>query len=334
MVGLGRASLMRRVVGPPNEPARGRGRNGRPGARGGKAAFTLVELLVTIAIIGVLAALILPAIQHVRETAHRTECSNHLKQIGLGLQMHDQTQSMLPHNGGWDGRQTIPRAGGGGAFTPSTEDFSINQTFYWGVGDPARPPRLQTGSWLYAILPFVEQQQVHDQREWTVPVPLYICPSRRAALAYEVVARDPYGAYEGGGWAWGKTDYAANAFLIRGTVSKRADRCDRLSSITDGLSSTILAGEKAIDPTVQTPTTWYWDEPFFLGGSAGTARRGIALMRDAVGNDFKGNWGAAHPGGVQFVFGDGSVHTIGYDIAWKAFTALLTPAAGDSAPSL
>ena len=301
--------------------------------RAGRHAFSVVELLVAIAIIGVLVALILPAIQHARETARRTQCMNNLKQIGLAFQTHEQAHGVVPHNGGWDGRQTI-RSDGGSDFTPSTEDFSLGQAFHWGVGDPVRPPRQQTGSWLYAILPFIEQQQVHADRSWTVPVATHICPTRRSAKAYEVVAQDQYGAYDGGGWTWGKTDYAGNAFLIPGTAGSPARRCQSLSSITDGLSGTILAGEKAIDPQVQTETTWYWDEPFFLGGSAGTARRGIALMRDAVGNDYKGNWGSAHPGGAQFVFGDGSVHIVSYDLPWKAFTALLTPAAGETAPSL
>jgi len=293
----------------------------------------VVELLVAIAIIGVLVAMILPAIQHARETARRTQCMNHLKQIGLGLQTHNDLHGALPHNGGWDGHQAITRSGGG-QFTPSTEDFSAGNTFYWGVGDPARPPRAQTGSWLFAILPFAEQQQIHQERSWMVPVATYTCPSRRLAKAYEVVARDQFGAYDGGGWTWGKSDYAGNAFLIRGTISKSADRCQSLSGVSDGLSSTILAGEKAIDPSVQIDTTWYWDEPFFLGGSGGTARRGLALLPDAIGNDYKGNWGSAHPGGAQFVFGDGSVHVVSYETSWQAFTALLTPDAGDTPPSL
>ena len=79
-----------------------------------------------------------------------------------------------------------------------------------------------------------------------------------------------------------------------------------LASITDGLSSAILAGEKAIDPTIQTGMTWYWDEPFFLGGLGSTARRGLGLVRDVPGNDYKKSWGSAHPGGVQFLFGDGA----------------------------
>jgi prepilin-type processing-associated H-X9-DG protein len=111
-------------------------------------------------------------------------------------------------------------------------------------------------------------------------------------------------------------------------------RIERLASITDGLSNTILAGEKVLDPSVQTGPSWYWDEPFFLGGSGSTARRGLGLMRDAVGNDYKTHWGAAHPGGVHFLFGDGSVRMVRYELSWMEFTALLTPSACDLPPTV
>jgi prepilin-type N-terminal cleavage/methylation domain-containing protein/prepilin-type processing-associated H-X9-DG protein len=308
-----------------------RGTRGQPRAPTGRDAMTLVELLVVIAIIGVLVALLLPAVQAAREAARRTHCANNLKQIGLALQMHDDAHGVLPNNGGWDGKQTIPSTGGS-PFTPWTEDFAAGKTFQWGVGDPARPPWEQTGSWLFSILPFVEQKNVYDARSWTVPVALYVCPSRRSAEAH-VPAGDAYGNYNGGGWAWGKSDYAGNNLLMPRLPSDPAVRWERLASMRDGLSNTILAGEKAFDPAVQTATSWYWDEPFFLGGSGGTARRGLAVIRDAVGNDYKTNWGSPHPGAANFVFGDGSVRKIAYEISWEDFSALLTPHAGDIAPS-
>src|SRR5215468_1104499 len=92
--------------------------------------FTLVELLVVIAIIGVLIALLLPAVQSAREAARRSQCQNSLKQIATAFLNHESTQKIFPTSGwGWG----------------------------W-VGDPDRGyKRNQPGGWLYNILPYIEQ---------------------------------------------------------------------------------------------------------------------------------------------------------------------------------
>jgi prepilin-type N-terminal cleavage/methylation domain-containing protein/prepilin-type processing-associated H-X9-DG protein len=141
------------------------------------AGFTLVELLVVIAIIGILVAMLLPAIQAARETARRAQCLNQLKQWALGCLQHHDTFGTFPSSG-WAWQVT---------------------------GDPDMGfGREQPGSWLYHVLPFVEEGDLHKlgadgnatnittqqragagTRDQTAITILY-CPSRRAAQAYAV----------------------------------------------------------------------------------------------------------------------------------------------------
>src|SRR3954452_6650127 len=138
--------------------------------RSRSCGFTLVELLVVIAIIGVLVALLLPAVQAAREAARRSQCANNLKQVGLALQNHHDAFKYLP-SGGWGWK--------------------------W-MADPDRGSgEKQPGSWAYTILPFMEAQAIHDIGKGTTgaakkdalarlastPLSGYYCPSRRASRA-------------------------------------------------------------------------------------------------------------------------------------------------------
>ncbi|HEY6563584.1 MAG TPA: DUF1559 domain-containing protein, partial [Pirellulaceae bacterium] len=142
-------------------------------SRNAGRGFTLVELLVVIAIIGVLVALLLPAVQAAREAARRTQCLNHLRQIGLATLLHEDANKFYP-TGGW------------------SKEY---------VGDPNRGyGKRQPGSWFYSVFPFLEEAAVHQKgrdggpmvanhRELLemnqIPVPVFHCPSRRSARLYK-----------------------------------------------------------------------------------------------------------------------------------------------------
>jgi prepilin-type N-terminal cleavage/methylation domain-containing protein/prepilin-type processing-associated H-X9-DG protein len=132
-----------------------------------KRGFTLVELLVVIAIIGVLVALLLPAVQAAREAARRTECMNKLKQMGLALHNHESAQRVFPTGG------TSPN--------PEIENYTTG-----GTASPGQPngANKQGLGWSYQLLPYLEQNAVRgivkSQQLKTTVIPLYFCPSRRS----------------------------------------------------------------------------------------------------------------------------------------------------------
>jgi prepilin-type N-terminal cleavage/methylation domain-containing protein len=172
-----------------------------------KSGFTLVELLVVIAIIGVLVALLLPAIQAAREAARRTQCSNNMKQLALGAQNYLNTNQIFP-TGGWG--------------------------WFW-VGDADRgAKRDQPGGWVFNLLPYVELQNMHRlasdgnkdnitpaQKAGTLklirsPLDLIKCPSRRLQNVYPKPQDGTYyanncdRAANAGETIAGRSDYAIN----------------------------------------------------------------------------------------------------------------------------
>ncbi|HTN76955.1 MAG TPA: DUF1559 domain-containing protein, partial [Pirellulaceae bacterium] len=132
-----------------------------------KRGFTLVELLVVIAIIGVLVALLLPAVQAAREAARRMQCHNNMKQIGLASHNHHDSLGYFPP-GGSDG--------------PDTDCCNATSRDGW--------------SWAYHLTPYIEQTAIHDLTTdslvATSVIPGYFCPSRRPPNLYNKLGHADY----------------------------------------------------------------------------------------------------------------------------------------------
>ena len=165
---------------------------------GGRAGFTLVELLVVITIIGVLISLLLPAVQAAREAARKMQCSNNLKQLALGCLNHEQAQGSLPASG-----------------------------WYWlWVGDPDRGfGRAQPGGWIYNVLPYIELGPLRDlgagmslankktalSQAAQTPISGFYCPTRRSSVALPIRTSEIAFNAASSMTVAGKADYAGNA---------------------------------------------------------------------------------------------------------------------------
>jgi prepilin-type N-terminal cleavage/methylation domain-containing protein len=322
--------------------------NRRTNPKWNQDGFTIVELLVVIAIIGILIALLLPAIQAAREAARRVQCRNNLKQIGLGCLEHVDRLKHFP-TGGWG---------------------------FWWIGDPDRGyGKNQPGGWVYNILPDLELSSLHDMGKGSsaankrrlatfmarTPIMEMVCPSRRSMglfpkgiagtfIAYNADANDPtnnvlarsdYAACCGSqsfnedpdfdtaagptsyneavNFHWPDSNNPSSPKYQDGVIYQRS--AIKIIDIRRGTSHTLLVGEKYIDKSCYYTGTDKGDnESMYTGQNNDNYRVTFLSPRgDQRGEEDQTRFGSAHAGACHFALCDGAVHSISYEVNEEAF---------------
>jgi prepilin-type N-terminal cleavage/methylation domain-containing protein/prepilin-type processing-associated H-X9-DG protein len=208
-----------------------------------RRGFTLVELLVVIAIIGILIALLLPAVQAARESARRSQCANNLKQMGQAFNNYLDSNKFYPYAGmgvdNWRsylvGDQVVPVPNTGQTATPPFPGGSITTG------------RHQAWGWAYQILPYMEQQalweETNEDKIKATPVQYYFCPTRNRTKIFDVPPRA--GSYPGGLRA--QIDYLANHGGYTNPPNSNPERMQSGGSFNGivGLSERVVTGTGA-----------------------------------------------------------------------------------------
>ncbi|GAA5507480.1 DUF1559 domain-containing protein [Novipirellula caenicola] len=312
--------------------------------------FTLVELLVVIAIIGVLVGLLLPAVQAAREAARRMQCSNHLKQIGLGLHNYHSTYQSLPP--GYI-RYPKPTAHAGPSFNNNTRSqwawgaFLLPQLEEGALFDELRVGQIPLSTALTADGSILDKTEVIKNS-----VATFVCPSDDGPMVH--ISNQLYAP--GGPWitAVAKSNYlgvnttrrwhsggrltgpdqgefsqwtippgpttAPNGVFLR-------DKAIKFRDVLDGLSNTIAVSERVYSQGTPTRVIDCY-AGIFVGTDSGNEQLTIrktfggfsAPINSISGTECQYGFSSHHPGGIMTLFADGSVHFITDSIEHIRFT--------------
>ena len=308
--------------------------------------FTLVELLVVIAIIGMLVALLLPAVQAARESARRSQCTNNLKQLGLAFHNYHDAHKAFPP-------AYVIQPGGGG----------LN-----GVPDPLTRDAGPGWAWGTLLLPYLEQEPLHDAFDFTRPcwdsanaapartqLDVFLCPSATGTSepmkvlseSGDVLATFSRSCYvvsagQNEPWLLSVDSYEgiADGPLYRNSRTRAAD-------VTDGLSDTVFAGEHH---PILSDKTWVGVVPGAIVCPKPRFAFGVCEPGGILVNCHSGPCSyanppvihppnspvcapcqmyAEHPGGCNVLLGDGSVHFISETINQLTWAAMSSRAKGE-----
>ncbi len=273
----------------------------RKPSRSACSAFTLIELLVVMAIIGVLIALLLPAVQAARSAARRVECVNNLMQFGIAMQTYENGVEVLP---------------------PGT----VNPT-----GPIANKPVGYHASWIAQILPYIDEKNVYNHLNFqvgmydvanatvrTVSIGTFLCPSDASTSFGTGVAVSNYaGNYHA---TEAPIDVKNNGLLFLNSAIRTED-------IEDGASHTLLIGERVGSAIFGPDLGW-------ASGTSSTLRNGGTPINTLAISTPKnltpvGGFSSQHAGGANFCFADGSVHFVKNSLAPGVLQRLLNRADGD-----
>ena len=317
-----------------------------------RPGFTMIELVVVVAIIAVLISLLLPAVQSAREAARRVQCTNNLLQLGIALQSYESVHKVLP---------------------PGVVDRT---------GPVVETPTSYQFSWITQILPFLEQKNVGNHLDFragvyhvnnltvrTVSMNTLLCPSQNFSRnSFQNFAAGAVGSQSGNLTGAAITNYAACHHDAEAPIDVKNNGVFFLNShvrseeIEDGLSHTIFLGEKnppgdelgwasgtrATLRNAGTPINRTSLDPndlnaFLAGFAQGPAKDDLDAPTDPGGPPPAlprqpppalepipvGGFGSPHPGGSNFLFGDGSVHFVRLNINEQVYRRLGNRADGE-----